>query len=236
MPYALPDLYDALYSHKDYAGESARVKELILARNPAARTLLDVACGTGKHLEYLRNDFDVEGVDLDEGLLAVARARLGSVPLHVGDMRTLDLGRRFDAVTCLFSAIGHVTDTSELDAAIAAMAAHLEPGGVLLVEPWLEPDVWVEGRLHLLPVDEPDLKIARVTVAGRRRNTAILDFHYLVATPAGVETHAEQMELELFTEAEQRRAFEQAGLDVEHDAEGLIGRGLFIGTAPATHS
>ena len=138
-----------------------------MARNPAARTLLDVACGTGKHLEYLRNDFDVEGVDLDEGLLAVARARLGSVPLHVGDMRTLDLDRRFDAVTCLFSAIGHVTSTSELDAAIASMAAHLEPGGVLLVEPWLEPDVWVEGRLHLLPVDEPELKIARVTVAGK---------------------------------------------------------------------
>lgn len=233
MPYALPQLYDALYSFKDYAGEAARLGELIRARNPSARTLLDVACGTGRHLEALLAEFEVEGLDIDEGLLAIARGRLGSVTLHTADMRDFDVGRRFDAVTCLFSAIGHVAGGDELDAAVASMARHLEPGGVLIVEPWLEPDVWVTGRLHLLTVDEPDLKIARVTVAGRTDNTAILDFSYLVASPSGVETPAERMELELFSAAEYRRAFERAGLEVEHDPEGLIGRGLFIGRCPA---
>lgn len=149
-------------------------------------------------------------------------------------MRSFDLGRRFDAITCLFSAIGHLADTVELDSAIAAMAAHLEPGGVLLVEPWLEPDAWLAGKPALLTVDEPDLKIARITLAGRRGNTSILDLHYLVATPAGVEAYAEQMELGLFTSAELRASFERAGLDVEHDAVGLIGRGLFIGRSPAS--
>jgi SAM-dependent methyltransferase len=234
MAYALPHLYDALYSHKDYAGEAARLTELIRERNPGARTLLDVACGTGKHLEALRDAFDVEGVDIDEGLLAVARGRLGPVPLHVGDMRTLDLGRRYDAVTCLFSAVGHLTSVDDLDDAVAAMAAHLEPGGVLVVEPWLEPQVWMEGRLHLLTVDEPDLKIARITMPGRTgATTSTLDFHYLVGTPAGMESHSEHMELELFTTAEQLRALERAGLEAEHDPEGLIGRGLLIGRAPA---
>jgi SAM-dependent methyltransferase len=232
MSYALPRLYDALYAYKDYAGEAVQLSRLIRERSPGARTLLDVACGTGKHLELLHADFEVEGVDLDEGLLAVARERLGPVPLHLGDMRTLDLGRRFDAVTCLFSAIGHLADVGELDRAIAAMASHLEPGGVLIVEPWLEPDAWAAGRLHLLTVDEPELKIARVTVPSRRDATAIVDFHYLVATPEGVERHEERMELELFTVAEQLQAFERAGLEVEHDPEGLIGRGLFIGRRP----
>lgn len=234
MAYALPHLYDALYASKDYEGESARLTALIRERNPDARTLLDVACGTGRHLELLRDAFEVEGVDIDEGLLAVARGRLGSVPLHTGDMRTLDLGRRYDAITCLFSAIGHLASVDELDRAVAAMAAHLEPGGVLVVEPWLEPHAWMEGRLHLLTVDEPDLKIARVTMPGRTgATTSTLDFHYLVGTPAGVDTLAEHMELELFTTAEQLRAFERAGLEAEHDPEGLIGRGLLIGRAPA---
>lgn len=231
MSYPLPELYDALYAYKDYGDESARLTDLILARNPAARTLLDVACGTGKHLAHLREGFTVEGIDLDEGLLAVARRRLGSVPLHLGDMRSFDLGRRFDAITCLFSAIGHVADTRELDAAISSMAGHLEPGGVLLVEPWLEPDAWRAGTLALLTVDEPQLKIARVTVAGRRDATSILDFHYVVATADAVERHVEHMELELFTAAEMTVSFQRAGLEVEQDAEGLIGRGLYIGQA-----
>jgi SAM-dependent methyltransferase len=236
VTYARPDLYDSIYGFKDYAGESARLTELIRARNPAARTLLDVACGTGKHLEHFRETFDVEGVDLDEGLLTVARARLGSVPVHEGDMRTLELGHRFDAITCLFSAVGHLADTGELDSALAAMAAHLEPGGVLIVEPWIEPDAWVPGEPALLTVDEPDLKIARVTLTGRRGTTSILDFHYLVATPAGVETYAERMELGLFTAGEMGSSFARAGLDVEHDADGLIGRGLFIGRSTASSS
>ena len=226
-----PHLYDAIYSYKDYAADGARLTELIRERNPAARTLLDVACGTGKHLEVLQREFEVEGLDLDADLLAIAHARLGTVPLHRGDMRSFDLGRRFDAVTCLFSAIGHTTDTDELDAAIGAMARHLEPEGVLVVEPWLEPDVWIAGRLHLLTVDEPELKLARITVPEKHGITSVMNFHYLVATPDGVETHVERLEHGLFTRTEYRAAFERVGLAVEHDEDGLTGRGLWIGTA-----
>src|SRR5581483_10962704 len=85
-------LYDAVYSFKDYAAESARLHELIQARRPGAATLLDVACGTGAHLEQLGRWYEVEGVDVDPEMLEVARARLPGVPLHAGDMRELDLG------------------------------------------------------------------------------------------------------------------------------------------------
>lgn len=53
--------YDALYSWKDYEGEAARLHELIQQLRPGARTLLDVACGTGKHLEHLRAHYEAEG-------------------------------------------------------------------------------------------------------------------------------------------------------------------------------
>jgi SAM-dependent methyltransferase len=221
-------IYDAVYSFKDYEAESARVHELIEERLPGAATLLDVACGTGKHLEQLRAWYDVSGLDLDPQLLEIAKDRLGDVDLHQGDMTGFSLGRRFDVITCLFSSIGYVGTVERLGGAIAAMAAHLDPGGLLIVEPWLTPDVWVVDRPHLLSVDEPDLKIARMTMSGREGRLAIMSFEYLVGTPAGIETFSERHEAALFTDEEYREAFAAAGFVVEHDPEGLIGRGLYI--------
>jgi len=235
MPYmSRPDLYDLEYAHKDYAGEAARIEELIRARNPDARTLLDVACGTGKHLEHLRERFACEGLDLDEGLLGVARTRVPDVPLLQGDMRTLDLGRRFDAITCLFSAIGFAGGLDGLAAAARSFAAHLEPGGVLLVEPWITPDAWMPNRPHVLSASDERIALARVTLSGvRNERISTTEMHYVVGTSDRIASWVELHELYLFTEDEMRAALEGAGLEVEYDPEGLIGRGLWIARRPA---
>jgi SAM-dependent methyltransferase len=223
-------IYDAVYSWKDYAGEAARVHELVQARKPGAATLLDVACGTGTHLAELRGRYRCEGLDLEPELLAVARERLPDVPVHEGDMRDFDLGRRFDVVTCLFGSIGYVLTVEGLEAAVAAMARHLEPGGVLLVEPWLRPE-GVKPHVGAVFVDEPELKIGRVNTIEVEGRISSFDFHFLVGTPESVEHFVEHHELALFTHEEQLAAFRAAGLEVEHDEEGLMGRGLYIGVA-----
>jgi SAM-dependent methyltransferase len=221
-------LYDPLYAtFKDYAAEVDRLRELIGKR----RTLLDVACGTGKHLELLREHYDVAGLDLDPELLAIARERLPGVELHEGDMTDFDLGRRFDVVTCLFSSIGYVVTVERLHEAITAMARHLERGGLLVVEPWLRPEVWEEDHVSMLVVDEPKRKIVRISRPGRHGNVSTVEFHYLVGTPREVEHFVERHELGLFTDEEYRDAFGAAGLGVDHDAEGLMGRGLYLGSA-----
>ena len=223
-------IYDAIYGFKDYPAEAERVHELIDERSPAASSLLDVACGTGKHLEqFQRWHSDIAGLDLDQGLFKIARERLEDVPLLEGDMTSFELGREFDVVTRLFSSIGYVGTVQRLNAAIATMARHMSARGVLVVEPWLTPDVWQVGRPHLLTVDQPDLKVARMTIAGRKDRLAIMDFAYLVATEEGLQQFSERHEAALFTDDEYRRAFTAAGLTVEHDEHGLIGRGLYLG-------
>jgi SAM-dependent methyltransferase len=189
-----------------------------------------VACGTGKHLACLRTRFECEGVDLDPGLLRVARERLGDVPLQEGDMRTLALGRRFDVVTCLFSSIGLVRDLDGLAAAARSLAVHVADGGVLIVEPWLTPGVWRPGRAHVLAADAEGVALARVTVARQEGMLSTTEMHYTVGTAAGVERWQELHELGLFTHEEMRSALEATGLTVEHDSEGLTGRGLWIAT------
>ena len=222
------DIYDAVYSFKDYAAEAERLHALIEERAPGASSLLDVACGTGKHLERLRAWYEVSGVDLDPQLLEFAQARLGDVPLSAADMASFELNRRFDVVTCLFSSIGYVGTPERLNRSIAAMAAHLSPGGVMIVEPWLSPDAWVVNRPDLLAVDEPDLKIARMTISSREGRLAVMNFTYLVGTPEGIQEFSERHEAALFTDREYRLAFESAGLTVDRDEHGLIGRGLYV--------
>lgn len=147
-------------------------------------------------------------------------------------MVAFDLKRQFDVVTCLFSSIAYVRVTSKLEEAVATMGRHLLPGGVLIIGPFFAPDAWILHQPGALFVDQPDLKIARMNVSGRQENIALLDFHYLVATPDGMEHFTEHHELGLFTDEEYRYAFIAANLDVTDDAVGLIGRGLYIGTRP----
>jgi len=136
-------IYDLLYvgsGIKDYPAEAAELHRIIQEACPTAKTLLDVACGTGAHLVEMQRWYTVEGVDLSPAMLAVARTRLPGVPLREADMRTLDLGKTFDAVTCLFSSIGYMHDPGELRAAVARLAAHVAPGGVLILDGWVRPD------------------------------------------------------------------------------------------------
>ena len=224
-----PELYDLEYSFKDYEDEVATLEAIVRERHPNAKTLLDVACGTGKHLEHLRARFTCEGTDIDEGLLRVARERVPDVPLHQADMRDFDLGRTFDVVTCLFSAIGFVGSPDGLAAAARSFARHLEPGGLALVEPWLTPDVWLPNRPHLLTHEEPGLVLARATLSGLRdERISTTEMHYVVATPAGVEHFVEHHDLYLFTDDEMRSAFGAAELTVDYDVAGPTGRGLLI--------
>lgn len=226
--------YDVIYeaTGKDYARESRQIHALIQQhKRSAGRALLDVACGTGGHLTYLREHYQVEGLDLSAEMLAAARARHRDLVLHQGDMTTFDLGRRFDAVVCLFSAIAYAHTIEALGRTLRNMARHLYPGGVMLVEPFIKPEDVIPDHLGAVLVDRPDLKVARVNVSRVEGRVVALHFHYLVATRAGVEHFSERHDLAVFTVEEYLAAFRDAGLEATFDPQGLIGRGLYVGRA-----
>lgn len=225
-------VYDLVYElvGKDYGAESAALADLVRERNPDAQTLLDVACGTGGHLVHLRDRFAVAGVDLDPGMLDVARRKLPGIDLVEGDMRTVDLGRRFDAVVCLFSSIGYLRDLAELDAAVANMAAYLAPGGVLVIDGWIRPDAWREDlSVHALSGVRDGTAVARVGRSTRDGRRTVLDLHHLVATEDEVQHLVDRHELTLFDTEEYLGAFERAGLSVELVEAPHAERDRFVG-------
>ena len=222
--------YDAIYAFKDYESEAAQLNERIRTHSPSP-TVLDVACGTGLHLAYLKDQYTVEGLDLDPNMLEIARRRCPGVPFHQGDLVDFDLGRTFDAVLCLFSSIGYTKTVARLRQAVETMARHLCPGGLLVVEPWLTPEAFEAGRFSAVFVDEPDLKIARMNTAVAEGTLTIIDFHYLVGTRDGFSYFTERHEVGLFTHDEYLDAFRAAGLAVDFDPDGFMGHGLYLATA-----
>jgi predicted TPR repeat methyltransferase len=76
------ELYDGIYGARSVAADAEQIRQVVAARCPGARSLLDVGCGTGAHLLHLRGWIAVEGIDVSEEMIAVARRKLPGVPLH----------------------------------------------------------------------------------------------------------------------------------------------------------
>jgi SAM-dependent methyltransferase len=128
--------YDVVYADKPYLHEARFVDSLISEAGVARGRLLDVACGTGRHAsEFASLGWDVTGVDLSEELLEHARVNAPDARFFQQDMRELDLhGETFDAVTCLFDAIGYAVDQGGVHATLSGFGRHLSPGGVVVIE------------------------------------------------------------------------------------------------------
>jgi SAM-dependent methyltransferase len=224
--------YDAIYANiADYQRTAATIRGLVEKElGEGKHSLLDVACGTGRLIEELQKGgaFELHGVDLDPRMLSVARERLPGVDLSEGDMAELDLGKKFDVVTCLGSSLPAVGTVDRLNQAIYRFASHLKPQGLLIVEGFFGPEEWEDGRLSANFVDEPDLKIARMARSSRRDDIAVLDFHYLISTPDDVQQFIERHELGLFTDENYEDAFRGAGLRAERAPAGLLNRITYV--------
>jgi ubiquinone/menaquinone biosynthesis C-methylase UbiE len=223
------ELYDAIYSYKDYARESARLRDLIDAQVPSGRRILDVACGTGEHAKFLKEHYAIDGIDINESYLRAARRKNPAGSYVRADMLAFDLGRTYDGVTCLFSAIGILKTFNQLATAISCMARHVKPDGVLIIEPWFTPDQWRSCPPFVLSGEIRGGKVYRLSHRAREEHMSVLLNHYLRPTSDGLEHYNERIELGLFSRDEMIWAFEFAGMAVCYDSDGLMGRGLYIG-------
>jgi SAM-dependent methyltransferase len=221
------EFYDAAHHFKDYDAESAYVVRFIDGHCSHATKLLELACGTGLFLERLQKRFTVEGLDATPEMLAVAARRLPGVALHEGDMVRFDLQRQFDVVCCLFRSIAFAKTRENLVSAVCCMAAHLAPGGLLLIEPFFTPETYWVDRVTLNEFKSDELKIAWMYVSEREGRLGRLNNHFLVGTPHGVRHITELHELGLFDRADFQAAFDAASLDLNYDPEGPTRVGMY---------
>src|SRR5690606_2261337 len=99
------------------------------------KSVLELGSGGGNNAYYLKRDFpDYVLTDLSPQMIAASRSVNPELRHEVGDMRSLRLDRRFDAVF-IHDAITYMTSRADLLKAFQTAAAHLNPGGLVLVVP-----------------------------------------------------------------------------------------------------
>ena len=227
-------LYDLIYAPiKDYPAEAGQVAGLLRRARPRCRTLLDVACGTAEHARLLGevHGFEVDGVDLEPKMVAIARAKCPRGRFDVADMTNFHVGRRYDGVICLFGSIGHVVTLPRVHEALDCMRDHLAPGGVVVVQPCLTPDTFEIGTDEYTVVSG-DLRVTETRRSERDGRHGRLHLRYTIEGPDGTQHVTEIQELGLFTVDEMQAAFSAVGLTVVRDPHGP-GRGVYVASMPA---
>jgi len=147
---AYAGFYDALYADKDYESEVAFIVDVLTEHGVSAgASILDLGCGTGGHAVPLaRGGYVVTGVDLSSEMVerAVEKARTAGVDVEftVGDVRTVRLGRTFDAVISMFAVVSYQLTNQDLAQTFETVAAHLAPGGLFVFDVWFGPAVLSE--------------------------------------------------------------------------------------------
>jgi SAM-dependent methyltransferase len=124
-----------LSAPSEYAEEAEIYRRLLVeAADRPPVTVLELGSGGGNNASHLKGHFELTLVDLSAGMLEVSREANPECEHVQGDMRTVRLGREFDAVF-VHDAVNYMTSTGDLRQAIETAAVHCRPGGVALFAP-----------------------------------------------------------------------------------------------------
>jgi ubiquinone/menaquinone biosynthesis C-methylase UbiE len=228
----LANYYDLIYSFKNYEQEANLVQDLVNQyKQSKGNDLLDVACGSGKHLNYFKSSFQCLGTDLSKDIIEIAKNKISDVDFVQADMISMRLNKQFDVITCLFSSIGYVKTYENLTKTLETFALHLKPGGVVIIEPWFTKEIYRVGEPHMTTYNGDDVKITRMDVSKIDGILSILDFHYLVASKnKDVQYFKDHHELALFEPERFLKIIAQVGLDGRFlNKEPISERGMYIG-------
>ena len=132
---------------EEYTEEAATAATILNSAEIDVHEVLELGSGGGHNALHLRDHYEMTLVDLSEQMLAMSRLLNPWCPHHVGDMRTVRLGRAFDAVY-VHDAVDYMTTEDDLRAAVATAYAHTRPGGVAVFVPDETTESWEAGTDH----------------------------------------------------------------------------------------
>ena len=108
--------------------------KLLKKEHPKAKNLLELACGSGTVLGPLSAKYDVTGVDVSKPMLERARSSILHAELHLADIRSLRLKKKYDLVICVFDSINHIHKFSDWQRVFKVASKHLKEDGLFIFD------------------------------------------------------------------------------------------------------
>lgn len=207
--------YDEMYVNENhYKEEVDRIVELVNRYNPATKTILDIACGTGAQAKYLAEHYAVTGLDLSPEMVEIAKAKVPSGEFLVADMCDFSLDVCFDTAVNLYGSIGFAENLDAMKASVKCVYDHLNVGGMFILTPWSTKETFKEGLVAKSRSEMPN-GFCRMESVQRLSDSKIqVQMHHLVAHDMQITYHKNESLVSLFSEAEYRSAIEEAGFTV----------------------
>lgn len=159
--------YNLLYENKNYRAEAIYIDTLIQEWNPGAKTILNLGCGTGKHDVLLAEmGYTIVAVDLSETMIEIAKLENShpNIDYRIADVRSVEVGAKFDAVISLFHVMSYQTTRNDLRSAFYTAKKHLDSKGVFLFDCWYGPGVETDPPKHVIKnVENEKIRVFRKT-------------------------------------------------------------------------
>jgi SAM-dependent methyltransferase len=216
----------------DYAEEAAIYRELLDATTDVG-TVLELGSGGGNNASHLKAYYELTLTDVSAEMVELSRSLNPDCEHHVADMRTVRLGRTFDAVF-VHDAIAYLLTPEDLHAAMRSAYLHLRPGGVVLLCPddvreTFEPstshgghDEGDRGLRYLEWTWDPDPS----------GNVYVSDFAYLLRQDDEVEVRHDRHRFGLFPRGTWLRTLEEVGFVDARVRDGADGNEVFLAVRP----
>ena len=173
--------YNLLYQDKNYEAEVEYITGLLKHHGVMGPELLEFGSGTGRHGRLLASrGYRVLGVERSAAMVANVLPAPGFDCIQ-GDIRTVRIERKFDAVLSLFHVMSYLTENTDVQHVFDRAAEHLRPGGLFIFDVWYSPAVYAqrpETRVKRMFDDQVD--IVRIAEPLLRPNENRVDVNYSI--------------------------------------------------------
>ena len=176
---AIGKYYDLVYQNKDYVSEVNYIDHLIKKYSDQTKKILEFGSGTGKHASYLvEKGYEIDGIERSKSMVEFSSKKSGFTS-HIGDIKTKNLKKKFDAVISLFHVFSYQTNNSDVQELLCNARRHLKAGGIFIFDIWYTPAVLsIVPSNRVLRMSNEEIEVTRIAEPDISINENIVNVNY----------------------------------------------------------